>query len=136
MMWDLCLYVPTVLALFLIGVKLWFGPNQNWTYLLFFLASFFLISGSNRILKTRLLLLPTAPIALRIGKQRVGLQLRSGNRVELVKDVRFFPDHAGKSFAITGMDLNGKKQQYIIGRGQFADDSTFKDAKGFLQVYR
>lgn len=41
MVWDLLLYVPTVAALLLIGGKLWFGPNQNWAYLLIFLGTFF-----------------------------------------------------------------------------------------------
>ena len=65
MMWDLLLYVPTVLALFAIGLKLWFGPTQTWAYVLFFMASFFLFAGANRVLSGRLMLLPSAPCAIR-----------------------------------------------------------------------
>lgn len=136
MTWDLLLYVPTVLILASIGLKLWFGPNKHWTYLLLFMASFFFIQGLMRILKTRLLLLPGAPVALDLGKQRVRLGLRNGEQVELVKELRYFPDYAGKSIAITGIDLNGRKLQYILHRGQFASEADFKDVKGFLEPYK
>ncbi len=136
MTWDLLLYVPTVIFLVAIALKVWFGPNQSWAYLLVFMATFFLLTGANRILKTRLMILPAAPVAIDIGKQRVRLELRSGTQVDLVKGVRFFADFAGKSFALTGLDLSGKKQQYVFHLGQFADESQFKDAKSFLQVYK
>lgn len=136
MQWDLLLYVPTVTALALIALKLWFGPNHTWSYLLLFLASFFFIAGVNRILSSRLMLLPSSVVALNINKQRVGLDLRSGDRIELVKDVRFFSDYAGKSFGLTGMDLSGKQRQYVLHRGQFADDSAFKEATTLLKVYK
>lgn len=136
LIWDLLLYVPTVAILVAIGFKLWYSANQNWTYLLLFLATFFFISGLSRILKTRLMALPSAPVALDVSKQRVHLDLRNGASVELVKDLRYFPDYAGKSMAITGVDLNGKKQQYIFHRGQFSSESEFKELQGQLSIYR
>lgn len=136
MAWDLLLYVPTVAILASIGLILWFGPNHRWTYLLLFMASFFFIQGLMRILKTRLMVLPGAPVALDVNKQRIRLDLRGGRQVDLVKDLRYFPDLAGKSVAITGIDINGRKQQFILHRGQFASDATFNDLRGFLEVYR
>ncbi len=136
MVWDLLLYVPTVIALFSIGVQLWFGPEQNWSYLLVFLGFLFLFIGANRILKTRLMLLPTAVVALEIGKDRITMFLRNGNEVVLVKDLKFFSEIGGKTFALTGMDGTGKKQQSIFHLGQFQDEATFKDAKARLEVYR
>lgn len=134
--WDLLLYVPTVTALFSIAAKLWFGPNQSWSYLLVFLGTFFLLVGANRILKTRLLLLPSAPVALEVSKGQVNVRLRGGQNVALVKDVRFFSEVGGKTFALTGMDLSGQKQQYIFHLGQFQDEGAYKDAKAYLEIYR
>ena len=136
MIWDLLLYVPTVVFLLSIGLKLWFGPYKNWTYLLLFMASFFFIQGFMRIAKSRLMLLPGSPTALEVGRQRVRLKLHNGEQVELVQEVRYFPDMAGKSLAISGIDLNGKKQQYVLHRGQFSSEGEFKDVRGYLEVYR
>ena len=136
MMWDLLLYVPTVIFLISIALKLWYSADKNWSYLLMFLGSFFFFVGTSRILKSRLMILPSAPVALDVSKQRVRVELRNGSQVDLVKDVRFFPDFAGKSMAVTGMDLSGKKQQYVFHRGQFADNSAFDDAKSWLNIYR
>ena len=134
--WDLLLYVPTVIALFSIAAKLWFGPNQSWSYLLVFLGTFFLLVGANRILKTRLLLVPTAPVALGVDKGQVSVHLRNGRTVNLVKDVRFFSEVGGKTFALTGMDLSGQKQQYVFHSGQFQDETAYKGAKAYLEIYR
>ncbi|HHM05751.1 MAG TPA: hypothetical protein ENJ19_08405 [Gammaproteobacteria bacterium] len=136
LLWDLALYVPTVAVLAGIGAKLWFSPNSDWAYLLFFMASYFFFVGANRILKTRLMLLPGAPVAIELDKRKVRLRLRSGECVDLVKDVRFFSEMGGKTFAITGLDLSGKKQQFIIHAGQFPTETDFKDAKSLLAVYR
>jgi len=46
--WDLLLYVPTVIALMLIGLKLWYSGKEGWGYLLEFLATFFAFVGANR----------------------------------------------------------------------------------------
>ena len=134
--WDLLLYVPTVIALFSIAAKIWFTSNQSWSYLLVFLGSFFLLVGANRILRTRLLLVPSAPVGLEVAKGQVGIRLRNGRRVDLVKDVRFFSEIGGKTFAITGMDLSGQKQQYVFHLGQFQDEAAYKSAKAYLEIYR
>jgi hypothetical protein len=136
MTWDLLLYVPTVIALFSIAAKLWFTPNQSWSYLLVFLGSFFLLVGANRIVRTRLLLVPGSPVGLEVTKGRVCIRLRNGQSVDLVKDVRFYSEIGGKTFAITGMDLSGQKQQYVFHLGQFQDEAAYKSAKSYLEVYR
>ncbi len=137
-MWDLLMYVPTVVALASIGLKLWFGggPKQNWAYLLFFGASFFFIAGANRILSSRLMLLPSAPVSLELSKNRVVVTTKQGEKVELVKDLKYFPDYAGKSFALTGMDLSGKKRQFVFHKGQFPDAAQFQDLRSVLSVYK
>ena len=136
MAWDLLLYVPTVIALLSIGIKLWFGPEQNWAYILLFMATFFFLSGANRILGGRLILLPGSPVAIEMGKHQLTLILKSGQRVDLVKDVRYFSDYAGKSFGLSGMDTSGKKRQFVLYRGQFASESHFNDLRSHLSVYK
>lgn len=136
MVWDLLLYVPTVLALFGIGAKLWFGANPNWSYLLVFLGFFFLFAGANRILSGRLLLLPSSPLSLALDKERVSVELRRGEQVDLVKEVRFYPDFAGKSFGLSGMDLSGKRRQFVFHRGQFSDQETYQAVRTALAVYK
>lgn len=136
MTWDLLLYVPTVVILGSIAMRLWYGGDKGWAYLPMALASFFFIQGAMRILKTRLMLLPQAPIAVDIAKQRIKLELRNGAVVELVSSLRYFPDYAGKTVAMSGVDLNGKTHQVILHLGQFGNASEFKDLRGFLEVYR
>lgn len=136
MMWDLALYIPTVGALFSIAAKLWYSANHSWAYLLVFLGTFFLLVGANRVLKTRLLVMPTAPVGLEITKNHVRVLQRNGETVDLVKEVRFFSEIGGKSFALTGMDLSGKKQQYVVHAGQFQDEGAYKSAKAYLEAYR
>ncbi|HKJ22288.1 MAG TPA: hypothetical protein VKA13_04305 [Gammaproteobacteria bacterium] len=136
MAWDLLLYVPTVVILVFISVRLWLGPDKNWTYVTVAIASFLFIQSLMRIMKTRLMLLPQAPVALDIANQRIRVELRNGDSVELVSKLRYFPDFAGKTIAISGTDLNGKAHQYIFHLGQFKDMSAFKDLRGFLEVYR
>lgn len=136
MVWDCLLYVPTVIALFSIGLNLWFSPNQSWAYILFFMASFFLFIGGNRILSGRLMLLPAAPVSLEISKQQLGLELRNGERIDLVKNVRYYPDYAGKSFGISGMDGGGKKRQFVFYRGQFPGDGEYQELQSRLGIYR
>lgn len=135
MWWDLALYVPTVIFLLSIGFQLWYTTDKDWTYLLIFLATFFFLVGFNRIFKTRLMLLPGSPVAIDASKKQVTLELRNGEKVELVKGVRYYPDFAGKSFAITGLDLAGKKLQHVFHRGQFSDEKDYKDLREFLRVF-
>lgn len=136
MVWDLLLYVPTVLALFAIGLKLWFSPNQTWAYVLFFMSCFFLFAGANRILSGRLMLLPSSPCALSFSREQLTLELKSGERVDLVKNVRFFPDYAGKSFGLSGMDLAGKQRQFVLHRGQFGDQAAYQRLRAALDVFK
>jgi hypothetical protein len=81
-------------------------------------------------------MLPRSPAALAVSPDQVSLQLRSGQRIELVKNLRYFADYAGKSFALVGMDLSGKRHQFIVHRGQFADPASFQDLRGRLAVYK
>ena len=133
--WDAMLYVPTVGALLLIALKLWYGPNQVWSYVLVFLGSFFFIVGLNRVL-SRMLALPSSPVAIEIDKQGVYLDLRGNQRITLIKDVRFYPDFSGKSFGLSGMDMSGKRHQYVFHKGQYPSPATFDEVKSLLNIYR
>lgn len=133
-LWDLLMYVPTVTGLGVGAFIFWYKPNYPLSYLLLFLACFFFYQGLHRVLG-RLVLLPNAPVALDISKQRVVVELRNGNKVELVKNVRYFTDYAGKSFGLTGMDTSGAKRQFVIHRGQFADQGDYNKIGGSLKVF-
>lgn len=136
MVWDLLLYVPVVAVLLSLGLQLWYGSGSGWSYLLVFLATLFFLIGANRVLKTRLMVLPGAPVALEIERENVAVQLRSGTRLVLVKDLRFFSEMGGKTFALTGMDMGGAKHQFIFHAGQFPGADEFRDARTRLEVYR
>lgn len=132
--WDLLLYVPTVIALALIAANFWYSGEQAWAYMLVFLASYFFIVGANRV-ALRLLLLPSAPLSMCVAKTGVVLKLKSGEKVELVKELRFFGDYAGKSFGLTGFDLEGKKRQFVLHKGQLANEVEFKSVCDSLRVF-
>ena len=106
-----------------------------WSYLLVFLGSFFFIVGFNRVL-SRMMLLPSSPVAIEIDKQGVYLNLRDQQRVTLIKDVRFYPDFSGKSFGLSGVDLAGKRHQYVFHKGQYPSPTEFDEIKSLLNVYR
>jgi hypothetical protein len=106
-----------------------------WSYLLVFLGSFFFIVGLNRVL-SRMMVLPSAPVAIEIDKQGVYLNLRDDQRITLVKDVRFYPDFSGKSFGLSGVDLTGKRHQYVFHKGQYPSQAEFDEIKSLLNVYR
>ncbi len=133
MMWDLLLYVPTVTALFSMAAKFWYGDDSNLAYLLTFLGSFFLIAGANRILKTRLMVLPSAPVSLEITKQAVTLGLRGGKRIELMKDLKYYSDYAGRTFGLAGLDGSGRRMQYIFHKGQFPSEQDYQSAQNALR---
>lgn len=118
--WDLLLYIPTVIALASIAASFWYSDDHNMGYLFFFLTCFFFIVGFNRIFKTRLMLLPSAPICLQVNEQNLGLLQRNGTQVDLVKNLRYYSDYAGKSFGISGLNGAGKQLQFVFHRGQFA----------------
>ena len=132
--WDALLYVPTCAGLGVGAFVFWYQGNQSLAYLMLFLASFFVLQAINRILG-RMLLLPSAPIALEVSKQRVVVETRNGRRTELVKDVRYFPDFAGKSFGLTGLDMDGTRKQFVFHRGQFSEDESFKKVAGALKAF-
>ncbi len=134
--WDALLYVPVVLLLGSYSAKSWYGGDQTLAYVLMFLASFIFLIGANRVLATRLMLLPASPKALELAKKSVTVTVKSGEKIELVKDLRYFPDYSGKSFGFVGMDLSGRKRQFVFHRGQFAKESDFKDMRSHLSVYK
>ena len=131
--WDLLLYVPTVTALLSLSAKFWFGDELDLSYGLLFLGCFFLFAGANRILKTRLMVLPSAPIAIEIDGEKVGFALRSGKRVEILKDLRYYSDISGKTFGLSGMDGTGQRLQFVFHKGQFADDKAYQSAQKALR---
>jgi len=133
MVWDLLLYVPTVAILASLAANFWYGDDQNLAYLLYFLTCFFFIVGFNRIFKTRLMLLPSAPICLEVSKQNVGLVQRNGARVDLVKKLRYYSDFAGRSFGISGLNGAGKQLQFVFHKGQFATASQYNSAQETLK---
>lgn len=134
--WDALLYLPVVVLLGAYSLVLWYQNNQMFAYLLMFLACFMGFIGGNRILSGRLMLLPSAPIALSVSKQHVTIGLRNNEQVSLAKEVRFFSDYAGKSFGLTGVDMSGKKRQYVFHRGQFESQAIYDDALASLRVYK
>lgn len=136
LIWDLLLYVPTVSFLFFLSLTFWYSGKQSIAYLAAFLGSFFLIAGANRIFKTRLMILPSAPVGVDINRKNIRLRLKNGKAVDLVKNVRFFSDFAGKSFGLSGMDLMGKQQQFVIHKGQFQDEKDFKTVQDNLRKFR
>jgi len=133
MMWDLLLYVPTVVALLSMVAKFWYGGDVSLAYLFSFLASFFFIAGANRILKTRLMLLPTAPIAIEIGEHSTRIIMRNGENVELVKDIRLYADYSGRSFGLAGLDKLDQRMQYVFHKGQFP---SMKDYQAIQKRYK
>lgn len=133
MMWDLLLYIPTVVALLSMVVKFWYGGNASLAYLFSFMASFFFIAGANRILKTRLMLLPTAPIVIEIGKPVTRIIMRNGEHVELVKDLRIYADYSGRSFGLAGLDKLDQRLQFVFHKGQF---SSIKDYQAIQEMLR
>lgn len=134
MMWDLLLYVPTVVALLSMVLKFWYGGDVSLAYLFSFLASFFFIAGANRILKTRLMLLPTAPITIEIGKQVTRIIMRNGEKVELVKDLRIYADYSGRSFGLAGLNKLDERLQFVFHKGQFSSLKDYQAIQEMLKI--
>ncbi|OZB34159.1 MAG: hypothetical protein B7X47_02035 [Ferrovum sp. 34-44-207] len=122
------LYIPTVVALFGLSASFWFQKNPYLSYLLLFLGSFFTLAGTNRILKTRLMILPTSPVSLEVNNagNQVGIKLKNGKTVELIKQVKFFRDLSGKSIGLSGLDGTGRLQQYVLHKGQFLTEKDYE----------
>ncbi len=134
MIWDLLLYIPTVVALLSMAANFWYGDNVNLAYLLVFLASFFCIAGTNRIFKTRLMLLPSSPTSIEIDKHATRLTLRNGDRIELaMKDLRFYTEYSGRTFGLAGLDKSGQRLQFVFHKGQFFDE---QDYQAILEAFR
>ncbi len=135
-LWDLVLYVPTVGFLLLWGLKLWYGDGDQVMvgYGLMFLGFFFLMVGGGRVMR-RMLIHPKTPVALDINRERIRLKMKNGTVKALVKDIRYFSDHAGKSFGLTGMDNQGAKCQFVFHRKQF-DEQAYKDIAKALEIYK
>jgi len=134
--WDLLLYVPTLIALLVLASKYWYSGDENITYLLIFLTTFIFLIAFNRICKTRLMLLPSSPVSFSVSKKGVVVTLKNGTSIELVKDVRFFTDMAGKSFGLSGIDLEGVKKQFVFHKGQFENDEQFDGSKARLRAFK
>src|SRR5450759_2522953 len=83
MYWDALLYVPTVSALSIFALSSWYDNKTSVAYLLGFLACFFLIAGANRILTTRLMWLPSAPVAIETAPNAADVILKSGEGITL-----------------------------------------------------
>ena len=134
--WDALLYIPTVSFLAFYGLTFWYSEKYMvWAYGLWFLACFFLIAGINRILR-RLLVLSGAPVRIDVDKKRrVTVHLKGGQDVELIQDVRYFKDYAGRSFGLSGSDASGKQWQFIFHRGQFQDEGIYAKLNGVLEVF-
>ena len=132
-LWDALLYVPTVSALAVFAVSSWYDDKVPVAYLLGFLACFFLIAGANRILTTRLMVLPTAPVAIESRANGADLVLKSGDVVKLRLDLKLFREKSGRTFGLTGINDMGKRCQYVFHRGQFKDDSEFKAVMDALE---
>lgn len=133
-MWDLLLYVPTVFFLSLIATKFWYEGSKNFSYLLAFLASFFFLAGSNRILKTRLMVVKSAPVAIEADKACVRIVLRSGQSVALLKQIRRYGDYVGKSFGLSGVDGNGARQQFVFHKDQFRSLQEYESVQKALDA--
>jgi hypothetical protein len=136
MVWDLLLYIPTVVALASIATSFWYSDDHNLGYLFFFLTCFFFIAGFNRVFKTRLMLLPSAPICLKVGEQSLGLVQRNGTQIDLVQNLRYYSDYAGKSFGISGLNGAGKQLQFVFHSGQFSTVDQYKSAQEILKRYK
>lgn len=134
MIWDLLLYVPTVVALFSISATLWFDGNVNLSYLLLFLGTFFFIVAVNRVFKTRLMVFPSAPVVIEVNnKDSVCLTLRNGGRLSLERNLRFYPDYSGRSFGLAGLDKLGHQKQFVFHKGQFLSEQEYQD---ILKIFR
>lgn len=127
MYWDLLLYVPTVGAILTVALFGWYDKNSSLAYLMVFLASFFLIAGANRILKTRLMVLGSAPVSLEVRRDEVTITLKNQKTIDLLKEVKLYSDLSGKTFGLSGLNAQGMKEQFIFHRGQFALNQEFEE---------
>jgi len=126
MLWDAFLYIPTVSALSVFAASNWYANERPLAYLLGFLACFFLIAGANRVLTTRLMWLPSAPVAIETGANAANVILKSGEVIKLQHDLRLYRDRSGRTFGLTGVSEQGRRRQFVFHRGQFSSESDFQ----------
>ena len=126
MLWDAFLYNPTVSALSVFAASNWYANERSLAYLLGFLACFFLIAGANRVLTTRLMWLPSAPVAIETGANAANVILKSGEVIKLQHDLRLYRDRSGRTFGLTGVSEQGRRRQFVFHRGQFSSESDFQ----------
>ena len=132
--WDLLLYVPTVGFLWLYGLRFWYAGEKTWLgYALLFLGFFFLFAGAHRI-AGRLLLTGTSPVAIEVTKRAVKVRLKAGETISLLRDVRFYPDAADRSFGLSGIDGTGRRHQFVIHRNQLGEQ--WEAVKKALEPFR
>ena len=79
------------------------------------------------------MILPSAPVAIEIDKGAPGLVLNNGKRVELVKELKFYSDYAGRTFGLTGIDNSGHRLQFVFHKGQFADPHNYQTVQDKLR---
>lgn len=127
MFWDLLLYVPTVSALAGFAGSSWYAHNEDLAYLLSFMACFFFLAGSNRILKTRLMWLPSAPVRIEADEQApyVRLTQKNGLQREILKNIKVHKEVSGRSLGLTGLGADGKQLQFIFHKGQFSLENDY-----------
>jgi len=130
--WDALLYVPTLFGLFLGSAIFWHQANQGLAYIFLFAGCFISFIASNRILG-RLIMLPGNPTMLDVSKRVVTLWLKNGQKIELIKNLRFYSE--SKAIALTGMDSGGARRQYVFHKGQFEDEAQFKKASAALRIF-
>ncbi len=134
--WDAILYIPVVGILIMMALQFWYGQYQYVSYILIFSASYITLIGINRVFKSRLMVGSAAPKWLELSKKNVIVATNGGEKIELVNELRYFPDYAGKSFGLAGVDMAGKKRQFVFHKGQFAQESEFKDIRSRLAVFK
>ncbi|MES1981554.1 MAG: hypothetical protein V4443_03665 [Pseudomonadota bacterium] len=131
--WDLLLYIPTVVALLSMAAKFWYSKDDNTASLFVFLASFFFIVGANRVLKTRLMLLPSSPVAIEIDNISTRFILRNGKVIELIKDIKYYSDYSGRTFGVAGMDKADQRLQFVFHKGQFLSPQDYQGIQDRLR---
>lgn len=134
MMWDTLLYIPTVVALASIAASFWYGDDHNMAYLFFFLACFFSFAGFNRVFKTRLMLLPSAPVSLEFADSALHIVQKNGVSVHLAKTLRYYPDYSGKTFGVSGLNGSGQQMQFVFHKGQFKSVDEYDTLRELLKA--
>jgi hypothetical protein len=78
------------------------------------------------------MLFPSAPVSFVVDDQRIELGQKNGNQINLIKNIRYYSDYAGKSFGLSGLDGSGKQMQFVFLKGQFTTMKEFDSAQTIL----